>query len=144
MALIQCPECGQQISDKAPACPKCGCPVAAPAAPVASAETAAVMIQMPGKGLPANNIHYLLRMVDESGNEIWNGHCGEIVKINVSAPMKVQIWECRKKGVSSDWFTISAGEKYSCRFIEKISFPMPKVVGINVSPVDAIIDAVNG
>ncbi len=27
MALIKCPECGHMISDKAKACPKCGCPV---------------------------------------------------------------------------------------------------------------------
>lgn len=27
MALIKCPECGKEISDKAPACPHCGCPV---------------------------------------------------------------------------------------------------------------------
>ena len=27
MALIQCPECGQSISDRAANCPKCGCPI---------------------------------------------------------------------------------------------------------------------
>lgn len=27
MSLIQCPECGTEISDKAPACPKCGNPM---------------------------------------------------------------------------------------------------------------------
>jgi hypothetical protein len=27
MALIECPECEAQISDKAKTCPKCGCPV---------------------------------------------------------------------------------------------------------------------
>lgn len=27
MALINCPECGKEISDKAPACPNCGCPL---------------------------------------------------------------------------------------------------------------------
>lgn len=27
MALIKCPECGREISDKASACPGCGCPV---------------------------------------------------------------------------------------------------------------------
>ena len=27
MALITCPECGKQISDKAKTCPNCGCPV---------------------------------------------------------------------------------------------------------------------
>ena len=29
MALINCPECSNQVSDKAPACPKCGAPIAA-------------------------------------------------------------------------------------------------------------------
>ena len=29
MALIKCPECGKEISDKASACPNCGCPVSA-------------------------------------------------------------------------------------------------------------------
>lgn len=27
MALINCPECGKEISDRAAACPNCGCPV---------------------------------------------------------------------------------------------------------------------
>lgn len=27
MALINCPECGKEISDKAASCPNCGCPV---------------------------------------------------------------------------------------------------------------------
>ena len=27
MALITCPECGKEFSDKAPACPECGCPI---------------------------------------------------------------------------------------------------------------------
>lgn len=29
MALIKCPECGRNVSDKASACPNCGCPVEA-------------------------------------------------------------------------------------------------------------------
>ena len=27
MALIKCPECGKEFSDKAPACPNCGYPI---------------------------------------------------------------------------------------------------------------------
>lgn len=27
MALIKCPECGKEISDKAVSCPNCGCPL---------------------------------------------------------------------------------------------------------------------
>lgn len=29
MALIKCPECGKEISDKAKSCPHCGCPIEA-------------------------------------------------------------------------------------------------------------------
>lgn len=28
MALIKCPDCGNSVSSSAPACPKCGCPIA--------------------------------------------------------------------------------------------------------------------
>lgn len=28
MALIKCPDCGKEISDKAPVCPNCGRPIA--------------------------------------------------------------------------------------------------------------------
>ena len=27
MALINCPECNKEISDKAKSCPNCGCPI---------------------------------------------------------------------------------------------------------------------
>lgn len=30
MALIKCPECGKEVSDKAGKCPNCGCPVGTP------------------------------------------------------------------------------------------------------------------
>ncbi len=28
MAMISCPECGREVSDRAAACPQCGCPIA--------------------------------------------------------------------------------------------------------------------
>src|SRR5215468_7202651 len=34
MALISCTECGQQISDKAPACPRCGSPSSTSSNPI--------------------------------------------------------------------------------------------------------------
>lgn len=30
MALMKCPECAREVSDKAPACPSCGHPIASP------------------------------------------------------------------------------------------------------------------
>ena len=38
MALIKCPECNNDVSDKAASCPKCGAPVAAPGPAVAPAQ----------------------------------------------------------------------------------------------------------
>ncbi|WP_243864959.1 zinc ribbon domain-containing protein [Halospina denitrificans] len=32
MALIACPECGKQVSDKAATCNECGCPISSSAA----------------------------------------------------------------------------------------------------------------
>ena len=29
MALVKCPECGKEVSEGAPSCPKCGCPIKA-------------------------------------------------------------------------------------------------------------------
>ena len=37
MALIDCPECGAKVSDSAPACPKCGFPIASHFGKMASA-----------------------------------------------------------------------------------------------------------
>ena len=36
MALIQCGECGKEVSDKAAACPNCGAPIAVPQHAVAT------------------------------------------------------------------------------------------------------------
>jgi len=38
MAIISCPECGKQVSDRAISCPECGCPISA--APVANPQAA--------------------------------------------------------------------------------------------------------
>jgi len=27
MPLVKCPDCGQTVSDRAPSCPSCGCPL---------------------------------------------------------------------------------------------------------------------
>lgn len=61
MALIQCSECGREVSDKAGACPQCGNPIAALATPlrteaeeerpaVAIASAPVITTQATGKG----------------------------------------------------------------------------------------------
>ena len=39
MALINCPECGKEISDKAVACPNCGCPISSEASSISTSVT---------------------------------------------------------------------------------------------------------
>ena len=41
MALMKCPECGKQISDKAVACPNCGCPINSAGSSITSTPTTA-------------------------------------------------------------------------------------------------------
>ena len=42
MALINCPECGRQVSDRAISCPDCGCPISAAPAPAPAPAAAPV------------------------------------------------------------------------------------------------------
>lgn len=42
MAMIKCPECGKEISDRAEACPHCGCPI--DESPLETSEYAKLMV----------------------------------------------------------------------------------------------------
>lgn len=55
MALINCPECGHQVSSYAEACPECGCPVseATAAAAQSAAQEAPVVASVPTAGAKA-------------------------------------------------------------------------------------------
>ena len=41
MAMVQCPECGREVSDQAAACPNCGCPLGVTSVAPAKREKAA-------------------------------------------------------------------------------------------------------
>ena len=49
MALINCPECNKQISDRASACPDCACPIAAQPATAAAPGPKVQTIEATGK-----------------------------------------------------------------------------------------------
>ena len=50
--IVQCPDCGKSVSDQAPACPGCGCPIASSV----STENNLVTVQETGKSLKLNII----------------------------------------------------------------------------------------
>ncbi|WP_300616849.1 hypothetical protein [Dokdonella sp.] len=65
MALIPCPECRKEVSDKAPSCPNCGCPFAAHGGGASQGSTAGEIARTGGKvattWLLAGQVHWVVR-----------------------------------------------------------------------------------
>ncbi|MBO5023092.1 MAG: zinc ribbon domain-containing protein [Clostridia bacterium] len=108
MALIKCPECNKEISDKAGSCPNCGYPISK----LIKGDT--VRIKMPN-----NVVEGLLRLFSsrkaevksKNGNVLWEGMHGENARFTISEPSEIIInlggWANEVTG------TIYPGRKYS-------------------------------
>ena len=83
MALITCPECGQQVSDKAKSCIHCGSPIAVdnsvkiktflwPASSMVTAKACDLEISL-------------------NGSVVWSGLAGSVVTLNVNGKEKIHI-----------------------------------------------------
>ena len=93
MALISCPECGRQVSDRAAACPDCGYPIAASnPSGIASIKIGDIYGSVPRGALAAAvaaNIKAFL--VDYNTQEVLGeGKTGMVLKLNLNAPRHVQ------------------------------------------------------
>ena len=96
MALIKCPECGSEVSDKAVACPRCGCPI--------KAEVGPTTIEFERS--------YAIRYtctVTYSGNE-YTCKQGETITLNLSGPTNINIKISGGNGSTSG--IVSPGRKY--------------------------------
>lgn len=90
MALIKCPECGREVSDKATSCPTCGCPIHE------ISPSGKVKIKL---GLHSNtpyllpNVHQKaeIRMNSESGDLLWEGLVGDVAEIDFDGPTNIFI-----------------------------------------------------
>lgn len=88
MALIRCPECGKEISDKASNCINCGCPLSEV---VSSGD---VRIKMPNnvvQGVVGLFSSRRAAVVDNSGKILWEGKHGENARFTIEAPTKITI-----------------------------------------------------
>lgn len=83
MALIKCPECGKEISDRVQACIHCGCPLIV--------TTKHVRIKMPlfSSNLFIKNKQYAI--LDSDNNALWSGEIGKIAEFDIDAPMNIRI-----------------------------------------------------
>ncbi len=78
MALINCPECGKQVSDLAVSCPGCGCPIHK------KLEYVLVKLEL------ADSTQSVSIMTDEN-TVLWTGKSGEAAQIGLEGPTDVII-----------------------------------------------------
>lgn len=108
MALIRCPECGKEISDKAKTCINCGCPLSEVVA------FGDVRIKMPNnivEGLVGLFSSRRAAVVNNRGQILWEGKHGENARFTIDSPTEITIqlggWANEVKG------TVYPRRKYS-------------------------------
>ena len=105
MALIICPECGKQISDKAAACPNCGCPI--------TNYPRDIKIRCLSTD---RTVKYLIFCID--GFEVARGAVGTVVTIKIDKPTRITIRQKYAVLSSGDTgsFTAESGKCYEAKF----------------------------
>ena len=98
MALIKCPECGTEVSDKAATCPRCAYPIAK------NSPSGTVRVKI--------NIGDILKhaIVSEDGTELGAGRDGEVVVFHVDKPTNIR---ATGGGYKCPYQLVKAGERYS-------------------------------
>ncbi len=79
MAMINCPECGKMVSDKAVSCPNCGFPIAE------NVTSGVVRIKL-GMFQSTQNASIIA-----NGRTLWSGKTGQIAELKFDRPTNVQI-----------------------------------------------------
>lgn len=104
MALIKCPECGKQVSDKAGSCPNCGCPIA-------NAPTSIkIRALSDDRGVKRTKFTINGRVVAEIP-------IGSTTTINITQPTKIEMTQCATISKYGPWsFTAIPGKCYETRY----------------------------
>lgn len=76
MALIKCPECGKEVSDKAKACGNCGCPVEDS---LPSGDVKIKISSLPA--VPLFSAKQKASITSADGKVLWEGKVGEVAEI---------------------------------------------------------------
>ena len=76
MALIKCPECGKDVSDRAESCPNCGCPVESPSG------TVKIMLPVLGQQSQLSSKQKVsIFKTGNIGNTLWKGVAGDVAEV---------------------------------------------------------------
>lgn len=92
MALIKCPECGREVSDRATVCPSCAYPIAE------MKKNSVAMIKIPQYKQSVSNPNLFLAAVSSSkvvitseDKTIWEGKPGQIARFEIDGPTEIRI-----------------------------------------------------
>ena len=134
MALIKCPECGKEVSDKAKACPNCGCPIEE------TNPNGEIKIKFLKSDNKFNNFTAAQKVVLRvNGEEKWKGVVGECVELKLDGPS--EIWVQYKTDLMNfggevvDIIDPSKGKKY-CVFAQQAKLKTK----LSLQAVDAFTD----
>ena len=100
MALIKCPECGREVSDRAGVCPNCAFPLSS------LRQDGTVSIKI------ANGLAGTVNICELPGmNVLWSGKAGQIAKFEITHPIEIGIrWGMANKPYATTH--VEAGKKY--------------------------------
>lgn len=130
MALIKCPECGQEVSDKAAACPRC-------ASPILGANVIKIRMNLPDRinGRAGRKAE----VVSSEGKVLWNRSRGQIAKIESEKEINAFVRMNTEIGgwFSSDSVTLVPGKKYALSFSPATFFKKAKISIMEVDYIDA-------
>lgn len=126
MALIKCPECGSEASDRAAACPRCGFPIQ-------QIKTAnLIRVKMPGS-LPGGMFGFWRVTRKDTSELIGKAAQKSIIEFESDKTVDLEI---RAPGAFKGFeFSVSPGKKYACSFGE--TFFGPKLACYEVDNFDA-------
>ena len=86
MALINCPECGQQVSDKATNCPRCAYPLSEMRTD-GMVRIKMAVIQNQGAGMQSRQKVSVLK----GCNLLWEGYAGQTAEFHVDKPIRITV-----------------------------------------------------
>ncbi|MBR3804685.1 MAG: zinc ribbon domain-containing protein [Clostridia bacterium] len=121
MALINCPECGKQVSSVAKVCPDCGFPIAS------SSPIGIVKVKI-GEGLLGK-----VKIWDVNKSEvIWTGRTGDIAEIEVNEQLLISFsWGIGKMQKDLN-VLVKPREKYEMKMVKTFMAVKPVVRKIDI------------
>lgn len=86
MALIKCPECGKEVSDKAKACGNCGCPIEDS---LPSGDVKIKISSLPA--VPLFSAKQKASIASADGKVLWEGKVGEVAEIYFEGETEITV-----------------------------------------------------